>query len=259
MAKIDSRTLAKHLRTVSMNKLVEGVALGTNFTVTVVDASEQVLLHGETNQEFKPGFGVADVAHLAKIVESFGEEMDIAYEEQDGKLIMTGNGVVVRYQAADPDVVQRKKPKWKSALDALSEGVIIEGSCAPGFIKQFDKYYKLVKPQLVELELNSGDLIARLISEKSHQAEVVMGPAKKTSKAKTGAFKVDAKTLASVLSCVPERVMGEDGEVEDPVTIEIGKSLSIEFDSYRFFISPVVDTPGVTNGIGESKAQRDDF
>jgi hypothetical protein len=249
---ISGKTLADHLEVVAINKRVEGVVLGPNFEATTADESDQILLHAESELEFKPVFGVMDVSHLAKVVRSFGEEMNVEYDEEAGKLVITGGGVVVYYQCAATDVAQRKNIKWKTACDNLSGDVMIDAAPEEGFFRRFDKYYKMLKPQLVELSIKQKKLVARLVSEKSHAAEVVVGEAGTTSKKKPGVFKINASALADVLSCVPE-----GGESE--VAIGVGKALSIEFGRYRFFIEPLVEPEGVSKSANGGKPDASDY
>jgi hypothetical protein len=233
VVKINGKDLSKHLRVIATDERVKGVSFEKNFEATTVDDSDQVIVHGVSDIEFDGDFGVLDITHLSKMVDSFGDDLEITYDEDSGKLSMVGGGVHVRYQCARSDVAQRKRIKWKSASAKLSEDLVIDATLREGAVKQYTKYRKLIKPQLVEILYRAKELVAVLISEKSHQAEVILGPAN-SAKKKLPVFKVNADALSAVLNCVPEPTE------TDQVGICVGRALMIEFGPYCFFVEPLV-------------------
>jgi len=231
--KIDAKVVADHLSMVAMGKRITEVVLGPNFTAQVADEAEEVMLHATVKGvKFKERFGVMHIGEFAKILGSFGEEVDI--ELNDGKLVMKSGAVTVWYQTADVDKISSTLTSFKDADKVISSGIVVEAEPAEGFLGDFTKYQKLISPDLVELAVKNKKLVLRLISMKGHRAEVVVGTAEVAKKKKFDGFKVSAAALTDVLS-------GVKPTEEDQLKFSVGKALKIEFRTYTFLVSPQVE------------------
>jgi hypothetical protein len=218
---------------VAMGRRITEVVLGPNFSAQVADEAEAVMMHATAkNVKFKPKFGVMHIGEFAKILASFGEEVDI--ELTDGKLVMKSGGVTVWYQTSDVDKIGSTLTSFKEADKVISSSVVVTAEPEEGFLASFTKYQKLIGPDLVEIALKGKKLVMRLISMKGHKAEVVVGTAEVAKKKKFVGFKVSADVLTDVLS-------GVKPNEEDQLKFAVGKALRIEFRTYKFLVSPQVE------------------
>lgn len=231
--RVPSQVVADHLSMVAMGKRITEVVLGPNFAAQVADEAEAVMLHATVKSvKFKPKFGVMHIGEFAKILASFGEEVDI--ELTDGKLVMKSGGVTVWYQTSDVDKIGSTLTSFKEADKVISGSVVVKAEPEEGFIASFTKYQKLIGPDLVEIALKGKKLVMRLISMKGHKAEVIVGAAEVAKKKKFAGFKVSADVLTDVLS-------GVKPNEEDQIKFSVGKALRIEFRTYKFLVSPQVE------------------
>lgn len=231
--KINAKVVADHLSMVAMGKRITEVVLGPNFGAQVADDAEAVMLCATVKGEkFKPKFGVMDIGEFAKILASFGEEVDI--DLSDGKLVMKGGGTTVWYQTADVDKISSTLTSFKEADKVISSSIVVKAEPEEGFLAGFTKYRKLIGPDLVEIATKGKKLVMRLISMKGHKAEVVVGKAEVAKRKKFTSFKVSADVLSDVLS-------GVKPAEEDQLEISVGKALRIGFRTYTFLVSPQVE------------------
>lgn len=234
--KIDAKIVADHLRMVSVGKRITEVVLGPDFSAQVADDAEAVMMNASLKGvKFKPRFGVMDVSELAKILASFGEEVDVELTK-DGKLVMKSGTVTVWYQTSDVDKIASTINSFKNADKIISKSIIIEAEPEEGFLANFMKYQKLISPDLVDVGLKGKKLVLRLISMKGHSAEVVVGNADVAAKKKKDfkGFKVAADVLVDVLA-------GLKPNEEDQLKFSVGSALKVVFRTYAFLVSPQVE------------------
>lgn len=234
--KVNAKIVADHLSMVAMGRRIAEVVLGPNFAANVVDEAEAVMLKATVKgAKFKPKFGVMHIGEFAKILASFGEEVDIELSK-DGKLVMKSPGVTVWYQTADTDKIGSTLTSFKDADTVISKGLVLDCEPEEGFLASFTKYQKLIGPDLVEIDIKGKKLVFRLISMEGHMAEVIVGTAQAIGKKKlkSSSFKVSADVLADVLS-------GVKSNEEDQLKFSVGKALRVEFRTYTFLVSPQVE------------------
>lgn len=230
--KINAKLVADHLEMVAMGKRVKEAVLGPNFTAQVVDEQDEIMLKATLKDVKFPGkIGVESVADLAKLIASFGAEVDA--EVKDKKLILGGGTVTVWYQLYDVEKIGTTLSSFKDADAAITKDIVASVEPDETFLADFTKYQKRISPDLVEFLVKGKKLIANLISTDGHRAEVIVGAAD-IGKKKFGALKVSAQAVVDVLSGVKP---GED----DQLTISVGKSLKVEFRTYTYLVSARVE------------------
>lgn len=239
--KVEAKVVADHLYMVAMGKRIEEVVLGPNFAASVVDQGEEVMLRATCPGVKFPGkFGVVNVAHLAKVFDSFEGEVDVEVEKggKDGleKLVISSPNVIVWYQTADVDKISTTLASFGTADEALSAELAFETVPDATFLPDLSKYYKRISPDLVEISVKGKKLVMHLISGTTrHKAEVVVGDATAVSKKKFSSLKVGAAVLGDVMDGV-KPVEG------DQLKVSVGaKALRVEFRTYAYLLSPRVE------------------
>jgi hypothetical protein len=231
--KINANDLTFHLRLVSMKDRIPTVAFGKDFSAEVVDIDDEVVLKVGKTVKFPSEFAVMDLKDFLRIVNSFSGDID--FEIKDTKLVIDSAIGRINYQLADPKSVETTLKNFDSIESDSFGKDTVSLEVDSGFLDSYNRFVKLVNPDIVEFSVSGKKLVIKLVSTRGHEGEVEISqfdkaPSKSMAE-KINSCKVSAKALSAVLDGIhlPE---------EETFVMSLDTAVKIVYrDAYTFIIS----------------------